>query len=61
MLSLLHLLLKRIISRYATSLLFKLVKQKAGILDKQEFDSLIIAPIERILFVLISLFSIDRS
>jgi MscS family membrane protein len=53
-------LLKKIISKYATALLFKLVKQKAGKLDKQQFDSLIVAPVERILFVLVSIFSIDR-
>jgi len=53
-------ILKRIISKYATSLLFKLFKQKPGKLDKIEFDSLIVSPVERILFVLISIFSIDR-
>jgi len=53
-------ILKRIISKYATSLLFKLFKQKSGKLDKREFDSLIVSPVERILFVLISIFSIDR-
>ena len=52
--------LKRIISKYATSLLFKLFKQKSGKLEKIEFDSLIVSPVERILFVLISIFSIDR-
>src|SRR6202158_3787923 len=52
--------LKRIISKYATSLLFKLFKRKSDKLDKIEFDSLIVAPVERILFVLISIFSIDR-
>jgi len=53
-------LLKRIISKYTTALLFKLVKQKTGKSDKLEFDSLIVAPVERILLVLISIFSIDR-
>lgn len=53
-------ILKRIISKYATSLLFKLVKQKDGKLDKIQFDSLIVAPVERMLFFLISIFSIDR-
>ena len=53
--------LKRIISKYAASLLFKLVKQKnAGRLDKLRFDSLVIAPIERLLFILISITAIDR-
>ncbi len=54
------LLLKRIISKYAASLLFKLVKQQPGNLNKQSFDSLVISPLERILVVLISFFSIDR-
>jgi len=54
------LLLKRIISKLATSLLFKLFKQKAGKLDRLRFDNLIVAPVERILVVLISIFSIDR-
>jgi MscS family membrane protein len=54
------LLLKRILSKYAASLLFKLVKQQSGQLDKQSFDSLVIMPIERILIALVSIFSIDR-
>ncbi|MEP6948976.1 MAG: mechanosensitive ion channel domain-containing protein, partial [Ginsengibacter sp.] len=54
------LLLKRILSKYAASLLFKLVVQKSGKLDKKDFDSLVIVPIERILIVLVSIFSIDR-
>jgi MscS family membrane protein len=54
------LLLKRIISKYAASLLFKIVKQQSATLDKKSFDSLIIIPIERLLVVLISIISIDR-
>ncbi len=53
-------ILKRIISKYAASLLFKLIKPKSGGLDKLQFNNLIVAPIERILFVLISFFAIDR-
>lgn len=52
--------LKRIISKYAAALLFRLVKKNAGRLDKLRFNSLIIKPTERLLFVLISLFAIDR-
>lgn len=52
--------LKRIISKYAASLLFRLVKKNAGKLDRLRFNSLVITPIERILFVLISFFAIDR-
>lgn len=54
------LLLKRIISKYAAALLFKLVKKNATKLDQAKFVSLIVSPIERILFVLISFFAIDR-
>ncbi len=57
---LLALILKRIISKYATFLLFKLFRQKESALDKKAFDSLIIVPVERVLVVLISIFAIDR-
>ena len=53
-------LVKRIISKYAAALLFKLVKKNATKLDRVKFASLIVSPIERILFVLISFFAIDR-
>ncbi len=56
----LALVLKRIISRYATSLIFRLGKTQWGGMDKQRFDSIIIAPLERILVVMISLFALDR-
>lgn len=52
--------LKRIISKYTTSLLFKLVKQKDDKSGKIQFDNLIVAPVERMLFFLISILSIDR-
>jgi MscS family membrane protein len=54
------LLLKRILSKLAASLLFKLVKNQPGELDKQSFNSMIIMPIERILIALVSILSIDR-
>jgi len=54
------LLLKRIISKYAASLLFKLVKQQAGRLDQQSFINLVIVPIERVLVVLVGIIAIDR-
>src|SRR5450432_1140729 len=54
------LLLKRILSKYAASLLFKLIKQQSGKLDKRSFDSMVIRPIERILVALVSIISIDR-
>ena len=53
-------ILKRIISRYATSLLYKLIDPKKSKFDKSEFESLVISPVERILFILISIFAIDR-
>lgn len=52
--------LKRIISKYATALLFRLIKKQADTLDRIRFENLIITPVERLLFVLISFFSIDR-
>ena len=53
-------LVKRIISKYAAGLLFRLVKKNSGRLDKLRFNSLIISPTERLLFVLISFFAIDQ-
>ncbi len=52
--------LKRIISKYASALLLRIVKKHPGKLAKIKFDAIIIEPLERILFVLISIFSIDR-
>jgi len=57
---LLALLLKRIVSKYASALIFKLGKAQWGGMDKQRFDSIIIIPLERILLVIISIFAIDR-
>lgn len=52
--------LKRIISKYASALLLRSVKKHPGKLAKVKFDEIIIEPLERILFVLIAIFSIDR-
>src|SRR5665647_1689169 len=57
---LLAFILKRIISKYASSLIFKLGKTQWGGMDKQRFDSIIITPIERILLVIIGIFALDR-
>ncbi len=57
---LLALILKRIISKYATALLFKIGKAQWRGMDKQRFDSLIIVPLERIFVVIITIFAIDR-
>ncbi len=52
--------LKRIISRYATALLFKVIDPKKSKLEKKAFENLVVSPVEKILFVLISFFAIDR-
>ena len=57
---LLALMLKRIISKYASALIFKMGKKKWGGIDKQRFDSIIIVPLERILVVIIGIFALDR-
>ncbi len=57
---LIALLLKRIISRYLTSVLLKIVKKKTDKLEKIQFESLIIIPIERTVLALITIFSLDR-
>jgi MscS family membrane protein len=53
-------ILKRIISKYATTLIFRWMKPGAGILNKSKFDSYVVVPVERVLFVLIAIFAIDR-
>lgn len=53
-------LLKRVISRYVTSLLLKLIKKKSDRFDRLRFENLIIAPIERIILALITIVSLDR-
>lgn len=55
---LLVVVLKRIISKYATALIFKLGKTQWGGMTKEEFDNIIIAPLERILMVLVIIFSL---
>jgi len=50
-------ILKRIISKYFTAVIFKLGKTQWEGMSKQEFDSIIIAPIERILMALSVIFS----
>jgi MscS family membrane protein len=53
------LLLKRVISKYAAVLLFKLINRKANKIDRAKFITLIISPIERLLLVLISFFTLE--
>lgn len=57
---LLAIILKRMISRYATTLIFKWGKTQWKGMDKQKFESIIIAPLEKIFVVSISIFAIDR-
>lgn len=52
--------LKRIMSKYASALLLRVVNKHPGKLAKVKFDAIIIEPLEKILFVLITIFSIDR-
>lgn len=54
------LFLKRIISRYISSLLLKIVKKKTDRFYKIRFDELIIGPVERILLALIIILSLDK-
>ncbi len=54
------LLLKRIISKYSATLLFKLVKEPSGAWDRQSFARLVIRPIERVIVALVTIFSLDR-
>ena len=54
------LLLKRIISKYFTSLLLKVIKKKSDKFDQLRFENLIVTPIERILIALITILSLDR-
>jgi len=56
---LLVIILKRIISKYVTALIFKIVKAQWGGMTKEEFDSIVIVPLERIVMVLTIIFSFD--
>lgn len=56
---LIALLLKRVISKYASALILKSLKQHSGKLAKVKFDDLIIEPLERVLLVLIAFLSVD--
>lgn len=57
---LLMIVLKRIISKYFTALIFRLGKIQWGGMTKKEFDSVIIVPLERILMVMVIILSISR-
>ena len=53
-------ILKRLISKYFASVLFKLVARTGKKLNKLSFVSLIIAPLENFLFLFISFVALDR-
>ncbi len=53
-------ILKRLISKYFASILFKLVARTGKKLNKLSFVSLIIAPLENFLFLFISFVALDR-
>lgn len=57
---LLFIILKRIISKYATAIIFRLGKMQWGGMSKQRFDSIILIPFERILVIIVSIFAINR-
>ena len=54
------LLLKRYLSRYVVSLLYKLAKRFWNTLDKQSFLNLVAEPVGWFLVIVISIFSIDK-
>lgn len=57
---LLIVLLKRLMSRYAASLLFTLVRRMVRGIDKASFVKLVVSPLEVFLLVLLSLIALDK-
>jgi MscS family membrane protein len=57
---LLALVLKRILSKYATALIFKLGKQQWSGMTKQEFDNIIIAPLERTVMLIVIILTLGQ-
>jgi MscS family membrane protein len=56
---LIALLLKRIISKYLTAIIFRLGKTQWRGMDKAQFDQIIINPLERIFLVIVIILSLD--
>src|SRR5258708_7168692 len=54
------LLFKRIISRYLAGLLYRIIQKVASGVDKSSFVSLVIAPLESFLLILITVVSIEK-
>lgn len=57
---LIALLLKRMISKYLTAIIFRLGKTQWRGMGKREFDQIIINPLERIFLIIVIIFSLDR-
>ena len=57
---LLALLLKKYVSRYIASLLYRVVRQAWKSVDKKSFVDLVIAPLQWFVLTLIAVFSIDK-
>lgn len=57
---LLAIVLKRIISRYAASLLFRLVGKLAKGVDKVSFVNLLVAPLQTFLVILVTIVSLEK-
>ena len=57
---LLALLLKKYVSRYIASLLYRVVRQEWKSVDKKSFVDLVVAPLQWFVLILIAVFSIDK-
>ena len=53
-------ILKRIVSKYATALIFRLGKNQWRGMTKKEFDDIIISPLEKILIVIVIIVAFDE-
>src|SRR5688572_8725201 len=53
-------ILKRLISRYCASLLFKIVQKMAKGVDKVSFVNLVVAPLQTFLVILVTVISVEK-
>lgn len=56
----LAIIFKRLVSRYAASLLFKLIKRMAKGVDKVSFVNLVVAPLQTFLVILVTVVSVEK-
>ena len=56
----LAIVLKRFVSRYAAGLLFRIVKKMATGVDKVSFVSLVVAPLQTFLVILVTVVSLEK-